>query len=140
MAINDFPDLVIGVNCSITSPSADYNCIAWAAGDTHNWWWPDELDSYWPSGVVREETLDAFFAAYATLNYERCDDGSLESGVEKIAIYSSSDGPQHVARQLPNGHWTSKLGPDEDIEHHLVENVMCDLYGFTVCYMKRARG
>lgn len=27
----------------ITSPATrDYNCIAWAAGDSRRWWWPED--------------------------------------------------------------------------------------------------
>ena len=44
-------------------------------------------------------------------------DLSLEIGFEKVAIYSDAHGPQHVARQLPDGKWTSKLGQQVDVEH-----------------------
>ncbi len=47
---------------SVTSPATlDYNCIAWAANDTEAWWEPDPLDlSYWPLGIPRSYTLDAY--------------------------------------------------------------------------------
>ena len=34
-----------------------YNCIAWAAGVTHQRWWPLENpdEAYWPEGVVRRQ-------------------------------------------------------------------------------------
>jgi hypothetical protein len=52
----------------ITSAEAeDYNCIAWAAHDTERWWWPS--GGFWPPGLVEEETLNAFEAAYGTLGY-----------------------------------------------------------------------
>jgi hypothetical protein len=35
------PNLAIA-GYKITSPdTTDYNCIAWAAGSTEEWWWPD---------------------------------------------------------------------------------------------------
>jgi hypothetical protein len=38
-----------------------YNCIAFAAGDEGNWWWPDAAEEdTWPSGVARAETVEAF--------------------------------------------------------------------------------
>ncbi|HMD98104.1 MAG TPA: hypothetical protein VKM93_12350 [Terriglobia bacterium] len=38
----DFPNLNAG-NHEITSAASRlYNCIAWAAGDTQRWWWPDD--------------------------------------------------------------------------------------------------
>jgi hypothetical protein len=45
---------------NVTSPATiAYNCIAWAAGDTETWWWPDPFDQYfWPSGILRKETID----------------------------------------------------------------------------------
>jgi hypothetical protein len=58
--------------------------------------------------VAREETLAAFQAAFATVGFVVCQDESAEPGFEKIAIFGDADGPQHVARQLPTGRWTSK--------------------------------
>jgi hypothetical protein len=55
---------------AITSPSSKrYNCIAWAAGDTDNWWWPSanaEVE-YWPATVIRVETVDAFREVYGAV-------------------------------------------------------------------------
>ncbi len=104
----------------LTSPKTrSYNCIAWAAGDPSRWWWP-ALPAYWPPGVMRECTMAAFIHAYGTLGYTPCDDGGVEIGYEKVAIYVDSNGvPTHAARQLSNGHWTSKLGGLEDIQHEL---------------------
>ncbi len=48
---------------------------------------------------------------------------------EKLALYADSMGDvTHVARQLPNGNWTSKLGALEDIEHKTAEALDAD-YG-----------
>jgi len=73
----------------MTSPeTAEYNCIAWAAGDTSRWWWPDSLESsYWPDDVQRSETLEAFVKAFETLSYTVCDAPEYEEGFEKIASY-----------------------------------------------------
>jgi len=48
----------------VTSPAdGKYNCIAWAANDSSDWWWPTgDAPPVWPSTVVRELTLDAFTA------------------------------------------------------------------------------
>jgi len=138
MAISDFPNLSPD-NHRITSPkSSDYNCIAWAAEDQENWWWPHE-DGYWPEGLPREENLGAFIQAYGTLGYSPCLDSAMEEGFEKVAIYANADGPTHAARQLPDGHWTSKLGPDEDISHAILGALDSQLYGHTVLFLKRAK-
>lgn len=105
-----------------TSPAdAEYNCIAWAAEDAERWWWPDSQEQkYWPQGVRRSETIDAFVEAYRLIGYERTIDASLESGRQKLAIFADERGvPTHAARQLANGLWTSKLGQQIDIEHDL---------------------
>lgn len=126
----------------ITSPDTDvYNCVAWAAGDTERWWWPDALEQdYWPVGVKRERTLAAFTEAFKTLGYRICQDAFLENGFEKIAIYVDENGkPTHTTRQLHNGHWTSKIGSTEDIEHDL-EGLTGEEYGSVARIMKRPAG
>jgi hypothetical protein len=123
----------------VTSPEEiRYNCVAWAAGDEQQWWWPGE-DSYWPEGVAREETIAAFLAAFGELGFVSCEDHLLEEGYEKIAIYATPDGvPTHVARQLPSGLWSSKLGQLQDIQHHL-EDLAGSLYGRCTHFLKRER-
>src|SRR5438045_6954499 len=111
-----FPGLT-GGGYQVTSPrDGDYNCIAWAAGDTHTWWWPAQAvgREYWPPGVPRERTRDAFVAVFASLGYRLCEGEVWEAGYEKIALFADQDGrPTHAARQLPNGRWSSKLGKAE---------------------------
>ena len=130
-------------NHRITSPRRNrYNCIAWAAGCDTQWWWPTG-HGFWPQGVPREVTLSAFVAAFATLGYEECQDGSLEKGYEKVVLFAQRDAngnilPTHAAKQLCNGRWTSKLGPQEDIEHMKAEDVNGPTYGTPVQFMRRA--
>jgi len=125
----------------ITSPFDDsYNCIAWAAQETQRKWWPDTMGiGYWPIGVVREETLQAFISAYATVGFKPCDSGEVEDGFEKVAIFTDGGGePTHAARQLPSGRWTSKLGDLQDIEHDL-DGVAGTHYGHAKVFLKRPR-
>ncbi len=44
--------------------------------------------------------------------------------------------PEHAARQLANGRWTSKLGRAEDIEHQL-HDLEGEVYGTVALLMKR---
>ena len=116
-----------------------YNCIAWAAGVTNDWWWPLEnpAEAYWPDGLARVRTLEAFCAAFATLGYVVCPGEDVEPGFEKVAVFADAlDRPTHAARQLSSGRWTSKLGKAEDIEHDL-HDLGGDLYGNVVLVMKR---
>jgi hypothetical protein len=46
----------------VTSPTDPaYNCIAWAAGATTDWWWPldDARKCFWPPGVPRTATFES---------------------------------------------------------------------------------
>ena len=129
----------------VTSPrNHQYNCIAWAAGDDANWWWPknapDDAPRFWPTGVPREETIAAFVAAFATLEFVACDNEDLESGFEKVALFVDDKSvPTHASRQLANGLWTSKLGGWEDIEHEL-HALTGEIYGTVALVLKRPLG
>ena len=123
--------------CRLTSPATvDYNCIAWAAGDTERWWWP-RPPYYWPAGARRDESIDAFLEAYATCGFSRCDSDRFEDGFVKIAIYAGHDGRvKHAARSVSAGRWTSKLGALEDIEHEL-EALSGPAYGNPAAFTRR---
>lgn len=117
----DFPRLT-AENCRPTSPYDEgYNCIAWAAGDTEYWWWPDAMgQAYWPPDVPRAETIEAFVQAFGLQGYTQLSDDAVEPQKQKVAIYTDPSGkPTHAARQLPDGWWASKLGQQIDIEHEL---------------------
>ena len=139
MAVNEslFPDLRRLGYRTTSPPDPVYNCIAWAAGVASAWWWPDpDGFDYWPPGVERVRTRHAFVRALATVGFTPCPDGSLEPGRVKVALYATDEGPTHAARQLANGRWTSKLGPDDDIEHAL-EGLVSPTYGPVVEYLRR---
>lgn len=124
----------------VTSPATPrYNCIAWAASRNDRFWWPNAY-GYWPPTVVRAETLHAFIAAYETIGYRQCADGRVELRFEKIAIFVGAGGkPTHAARQLDRGKWTSKLGPNVDIEHATPEALSGTSYGNVATFMRRRR-
>lgn len=72
------------------------------------------------------------------MEYKPCEDGALEDGFEKVAIYALSFIVTHMARQLASGRWTSKLGELEDIEHASPAELEGQKYGTVVQYMRRA--
>jgi hypothetical protein len=119
----------------LTSPvEPRYNCIAWAAGEDHRYWWPT---AHWPKGASRQVTRASFIKAFGTKGYVVCDNPDLEGGFEKVALYEDADGiPTHAARLLPNGRWTSKLGKSVDISHSL-EGLIGDEYGKPTLFMRR---
>jgi hypothetical protein len=116
----------------------NYNCIAWAAGDSQKWWWPDpEGESFWPRGIDRKDTVEAFIAAFGTIGYEPCDSHDLEAPFEKVAIYATGNSTKHMARQLSSGAWTSKLGEWWDIDHPSIEEIEGAHYGVRVQILRR---
>ena len=128
-------------NCDPTSESDPYyNCVAWAMRDKHHWWEPSgRPQHYWPNKATPDYSLDSYLQAFATRHYVVCNDGELEAGFEKIAIYLKDGDFEHIARQLPNGHWTSKLGEKKDVTHHALDDLSGDYYGEPSRFMRRPR-
>jgi hypothetical protein len=85
------------------SANERYNCIAHVADSDDAWWQPapePTKKTYWPPGVSEEWTLDSLTTVFVTLGYLPCDNPTLESGFEKIALYADATGePTHAARQ-----------------------------------------
>lgn len=119
-----------------------YNCIAWAAGDKSNPWWPQNAEmsaitgSYWPPGVPKREDIKSFVKAFKSIGYSPCGDGQAEPGFVKVAIYALNGVPTHAARQLPDGRWTHKMGQNIDIATTL-EAVEGPIYGAVAKFLKK---
>lgn len=111
----------------IKSPFDDaYKCIPWAACRTDiQWWPPGEGNVYWPPEAIKDDSIEAFVSAFATIGYKPCGtNADFEFGYQKVAIYASSERRVlHMARQhfLGRG-WLSKCGVLEDILH---SNLQC---------------
>jgi hypothetical protein len=146
-----------------------YNCIAWAAEDPRNkyFWWPEGGDAYWPSWIKpREVTVVCFVKTFRWLGYRVCDNSRYEREYDKVVLYAihgsgkpitppkkvgdlTDWAPTHMARQLVDGTWTSKLGGNEDITHFTLDAIECygpcygpnwkNEYGCPVLYMRRRR-
>jgi hypothetical protein len=136
-----FPRLREGEFQITSQRDTRYNCVAWAAGDMRRWWWPAESPfAFWPPKVKREESISSFIDAFGTLGYELTDSSDHEEEIEKVAIFASADRiPTHVARQLADGSWTSKLGRLEDIAHVEVGSVGGSDYGEVAAFLRRRR-
>ena len=132
-----FPKLQLTLNDITSSRTPDYNCIAYAAKDETSWWWPTPPwltamyrlpRHHWPEGLSREHppTVENFLRAFEIQGFSRCKTEDHEYGYEKVALYVNADGtPTHMARELGDGIWHSKLGSEQDIRHyglHAVEN------------------
>jgi hypothetical protein len=140
-----FPNLRAAFWQFISPKNPIYNCIAWAAEETDCKWWPWKgVGVYWPPGVREDPSVDAFVEAYGTKGYTPCGmDACFEPNYNKVALYAKH-GPsglevQHAARQLANGCWTSKLGDEQDIEHHSLQDIEGPVYGRVVCILRRSK-
>lgn len=116
-----FPNLNNVATKKTSERTEKYNCIAWAFKDSRRHWWPNEKRSFWPIPTLGLSVSDAFDRWFEVDGWEKCSDDNHEPGFEKIALYCIQGQPKHAARQLENGLWTSKLGPDIDLTHKLHE-------------------
>lgn len=134
-----WPKLVDGSFEYRSEFSIRYNCASWAVNETHRlidsygYWWPDDLE--------RTHTAENYADLYRKyFDFEDCNDGRLEKGVEKLAIFAKKNGEfKHIARQLENATWTSKMGDYEDIDHKDLHTVADGEYGRIVLFLKRIR-
>jgi hypothetical protein len=131
-----------GASYKVTSNATVlYNCIAYAAGDESRWWEPyrrDDRPTYWPKNAIQGYSLEALVSAFVAIGYEACENGDLEPGFEKVALYVADDDTYgHAAKQKDDGSWVSKLGDWEDIRHGTVDVFRHANYGTVAKYMKR---
>ncbi len=137
MSIESYFPTLAGGGYRTTSPETeDYNCIAWAAGKSDEWWDIRE-GYYWPDGVPRVGTIKIVSRVFKLLGFKRCKTSRRLRHFDKIAIYGEGELFTHVARQLPSGKWTSKLGNLQDIEHDTLESLEGDEYGKLMFVMRR---
>jgi len=143
-----FPNLLTAgfVLDDVTSrKTPTYNCIAYAAKDENQPWWPSPALAgiryyHWPEGLPRESTPTArnFIRAFESLGYKQCRDGTREWGYEKVAIYvDTNEVPTHMARELGDGVWCSKLGNEQDIRHHVLTAVENPAYGQAKYFLRK---
>ncbi len=136
-----FPALRPGSYRVTSLETPRYNCVAWAASDDSRWWQPllDEPWCYWLDGVPRDFTSESYVRLFEAQGFEACESADPEDGWEKIAIYTVNGEFSHVARQLEAGHWSSKLGEWEDIEHSMLSDLEGVYYGSVSYILSRRR-
>lgn len=119
-----FPKLR-GSQFRITSPpDKNYNCIAWVLGKTREFWTPYGTiipasfpPYFWPPNIPQDESIGSVIRLFEEQGYEASNGSEHEAGFEKLALFQQDGYFTHVAKQRPNGKWSSKLGDLEDIEH-----------------------
>jgi hypothetical protein len=112
-----FPSLQSSEHRITSQPVDDYNCVAWVNRITDRWLEPG---LFWPLGVPEPEgddDVECYVALFERWQFIRCDTSDYEPGFLKIALYTVGKSFQHVAKQLRNGHWSSKAGTLHDLRH-----------------------
>ena len=134
---NAFPRLSGETFEIVAQPSNQYNCIAYAAGDTNEWWSPME-NRYWPDHATRSDSIESLKEVFAVLGFEQCLDSRVEDGYQKVGLYEERGKWKHASVQMPNGRWRSKMGGGPVIEHRSPESLSGGMYGDATVYMRRA--
>ncbi len=132
-----FPNLRNATHRKTSEPASQENCIAHAAGARGEWWEP-VLGRFWPIGPpFYNHRVESLVRVFERLGYVICDSSEHETSFEKLAIYADGGQYTHVARQLPDGTWTSKLGAEDDINHLTLESLEGGDYGRVVRILSR---
>lgn len=132
-----FPNLAADGYEVAGDPTPEFNCIAWALGITDRRWDCDVPESYWPPALTRNSRVDTLMRLFAEQGFSLCGNDLPEPGFDKIAIYAFVGQFTHVARQLENGLWSSKIGRLETITHPSPASLSGGIYGFVHCIMRR---
>lgn len=125
---------------TVTSPRDPvYNCVAYAAGVTDDWWSHSGIYT-WPD-APRSPNIGSLITVFRRQGYELCEDANAEAeaGYEKVALYAADGRWTHASRQLPGGQWSSKRGVLEDISHQSPQSLAGGDYGEVHCIMRRKR-
>jgi hypothetical protein len=135
----NFPNLKLANFSYESLRDEDYNCVAWIHGAE----WIDEIEDAWVQFKDDygnwDVSLNRYIQYFREFGYEVCQNKFLEDGYLKIALYFDNKGNEfkHVARQLPDGKWASKLGDWEDIIHENIEVLLGKLYGNDLLIMQK---
>jgi len=131
-----WPNLSSSNHHITSSQNILYNCVAWISDITD-----ENIDfSQDENGdLVNDLSAAPYVSYFEKSGFKKCSNADLETGFEKIALFETPNGNfEHVARQLENGHWTSKLGEYEDIEHYDLQSLEnTRYYGHAVIFMQR---
>jgi hypothetical protein len=150
-----FPNLKHGDAQIASKVDAAQNCLGFVIGDKKRPWWPWSWSpagygapgglvppNYWPDDLPSDETVPTIRMALERFGCKVCDSvgDPNRNEIERAVIYASAAGTAaHVAKELPNGRWASKLGDFHDIHHRTTANLEGNVYGHVVLTLCRPR-
>ena len=134
----EFPLARAGDIVTDSEMTPEYNCVGWALHLKRSVIWPDDDQQHqWAPDLPRRPDKDIFCAFFEKMGFSECNDENFEQSREKIAIYSRGNEVLHVARQLRDGRWTSKLGPLADVLHPTALSISDGWFGVLAILMSR---
>ncbi len=124
----------------VTSPSDEnYNCVAWALGQTDVWYQPGGLKgTVWPIGLPADFSLASYVTFFSSFGFEVTNNTEYDQRTERLALYGIEGDFCHVARQTESG-WTSKCGELQDITHASLQALEDAVYGRAEAILERVR-
>ena len=137
-----FPALGKDPNFRITSDSTPaYNCIGWALGMNDVWvglYHPTNYAwTWWPESVPCNENRDSLISLFEYFGFCQCEDSTIETDYDKVALYADEEGWTHAARVIGDNILHSKIGTAWDIHHSGGNTFDNTEYGSIYAYMKR---
>ncbi|HLK63307.1 MAG TPA: hypothetical protein VKU19_07700 [Bryobacteraceae bacterium] len=136
----DFPALGQGDYQINSAQDFNYNCLAFALGDSSQWWEPPRgFGGYWPDGFSQDLSITTVISILGLHGFKFELPSSQVPVGEAIAIYAIGDEWTHFAK-FSNGQWASKLGDGHDIVHHALDSLEGSLYGKVVKILTRSDG
>lgn len=122
-----------------------YNCIAFAIGNDRLWIWPSgKKGQYWPEGIQRDESVEAFSAMFEYFGFQPCAMTDFRGDIHQIVIYANEVKGvlrvTHAAKRIDDLWWHSKLGRQLAVYHHLNALDGPDDYGLPYAFMAKPKG
>ena len=116
------PQLEGSAHLVTSQPTDKYNCVGWVNRELEGYYAPGIR---WPHGIPAprrgEQDVQAYIALFESWGFVTCETPDLEDSFLKIAIYAKDGFFHHVAKQLPSGAWSSKIGEAHDVRHEQLD-------------------
>jgi len=116
-----------------------YNCVAWVLGITNRFIDPDS-ELTWPVELEKNYSIETYVSYFKKQGFRICSDDKYDDNIIKIALYADEHGDfAHVAIQVNEKIWWSKMGRLDDIQHKTLNSLaatkQCGDYGNVYAYM-----
>jgi len=119
-----------------SSETPDYNCLAWALNDNSKWYESDD-DYFWFNDIARDNLLTTIQKIFENLGFHQTNFAKYQIDYERIALFSIDNNEcSHLARQIDEDKWTSKLGSSYDVNHS-IKSIENGIYGNAVIFLER---